>query len=237
LNPDNEYRHEPPPPKWRNNIYFYWWEFLRRNEGYMWHCEQLEDSEYSQLFQDFGDVRADDFDSWWERARQLRLFQPGERSQEESQAVEPIKNPPNHDDLADENFLYLKVSLRYSKRDLNRYFAEALEKERERHHFVSSAAPPYENRQGVRYPVIGQPSIKSLMRLLEVYDFRRANPKMPLWQAALELGLFQMEQAESMKDWKNVAGSMVGRYLTKAKVIIENVGRGRFPDYHPHRDW
>jgi hypothetical protein len=237
MNPDNEYRHEPPPAKWQNNIYFYWWEFLRRNDRYMACCKSPVDSEYYHLFQDFGDVRSDDFESWWEHARHRRLFQPSERLQEEFQAVEPIMNPLTHVDLADENFLYLKVSLRYSKRDLNRYFAEALERERDRHHFVSSAAPPYENRQGVRYPVIGQPNIKSLMRLLEVYDFRRANPKMPLWQAALELGLFKMEQADSMKDWKNVAGSMVGRYLTKAKVIIENVGRGRFPDYHPHREW
>jgi hypothetical protein len=54
---------------------------------------------------------------------------------------------------------------------------------------------------------------------------------------AVELDLFQMEQAETMKDWKNVAAATVGRYLGKAKTLIKNVGQGRFPDYHSPKEW
>lgn len=45
-----------------------------------------------------------------------------------------------------------------------------------------------------------------------------------------------MEKSEPTKEWKNVAAATVGRYLGKAKVLIENAARGSFPDYKPPRE-
>ena len=232
MNSFDEYPSGPTPDRWRDNIYFYWWEFLRRNEGYIRHCEDPIDSEYSQLFEDFGDVRSNDFASWWERCCERQLFQPRDTQEVDLQAVQVIEVPPTPDELADNNFLYLKVSLQHSKRDLKGYFAEVLDTR----HIVGGGVR-YEKGREVKYPITGQPNINSLINLLKVHDLRRNNPKMALWRMAVELDLFQMEQAETMKDWKNVAAATVGRYLNKAKTLIKNVGQGRFPDYHSHKEW
>jgi hypothetical protein len=55
----------PGAPEWKCSVYYFWWEYLRRNEGYLDCCRRKGRGRLAKLYQFFGDVRDDDFPSWW----------------------------------------------------------------------------------------------------------------------------------------------------------------------------
>ncbi len=63
---------------------------------------------------------------------------------------------------------------------------------------------------------------------MAVYDRWLLEPK-PLWRIAVDLRLFQMEHDRPTPDKANRAAATTSRYIRKAKLIIENVGKGLFP--------
>ena len=89
---DGKQRVIPPFPNaeaWQCSVYYYWWEYLRRHEGYTETCARNGKGKYKKLYEDFGDVHATDFWTWWRThnyifaeppIRQVKHAEPGERA-------------------------------------------------------------------------------------------------------------------------------------------------------------
>ena len=217
-----------PVSNWQDTVYYCWWEYLRRHEGYKKCCLRGGTGPFSRLYEDFGDVHTADFKSWWsEGSRCVDLF--SEPKSEHHFRV--LREPPTFDDLATEGLLFLKIPLKFPKRFLKQRFHEALEKYHQGRRGVQ-----HSRKSRALYPVVGQPNIHALQLMLKIYDLKLAEPKMPMWQIAVRLRLFHLEQAEASTDEKNVATATVSRYLKKARALIDNVGKGRFPDFSSKKD-
>ena len=87
-----------------------------------------------------------------------------------------------------------------------------------------------------KYRFNGQPNIEGLRVALQVYDFKKANPDMRLFDIGNALPKFQLqhkfvdgETYSEREDKKNILSATVGRYLKRVSDRINNVARGQFP--------
>lgn len=55
----------PKAKPWQCSVYYFWWCFLKEHEGYRKCCENDGKGPYADLYRDFGDVRGNNFRSWW----------------------------------------------------------------------------------------------------------------------------------------------------------------------------
>ena len=69
-------KHKPLPSRYQErSAYYWWWKYLKREESYTAWCDGDRTIDYSDLFNDFGDVRKIDFRTWWTKGdRGARLF-------------------------------------------------------------------------------------------------------------------------------------------------------------------
>ncbi len=92
------------------------------------------------------------------------------------------------------------------------------------------------------YPIAARFNIHSLTRMLELYDLRQANPKMPFWEIGQRFPLGKALTDNELKGGrgrdnpvavakKNVLSVAVSKKLTEAKSIIDGVGLGIFPAF------
>lgn len=160
-----------------------------------------------------------------------------------------IKGPLPEEAYTDKAVLLLQVPTDEPKSELVERFKAYIE--------TFSTSPELENedktdRRGVRaarssqarYPVIGQPNVAALALTLQVYDYRLAmtiaNPDMSLWEMWLALNphlsreidpkYLSPEKVLNIPLKKATWTATVSRYCKKAKAMIDNTGRGRFPD-------
>jgi hypothetical protein len=73
---------------YKQSVYYYWWAFLRLNPDYLKTCEEDGKGRYAKTYADFGDVRGDDFWSWW-REHQTLFSEPPARK---ARLITDIKN-------------------------------------------------------------------------------------------------------------------------------------------------
>ena len=216
-----------PESAWTDSVYYWWWEYLRRHEGYKLTCENGGQGEFADLYSDFGDVHATDFKAWW-RERAVLLFSEPRRDK----ILSRVEGQISKDDLDNPDLMFVMVPLYLPSKDINKRFAALLKKY-------------HEGKQGVRlarasrakYPVVGQPNMNALADTLKVYDFKKANPDLALWQVAMVLDRYKgfspsTNKAKVMEGHheKNVMSVIASRYIKKAEAMIRNAGRGRFPD-------
>ena len=57
---------EKSQERFKNSVYYLWWEFLRRSEAYKKCCESGGKGKLMKIYQEFGDVFATDFKTWWQ---------------------------------------------------------------------------------------------------------------------------------------------------------------------------
>lgn len=217
-----------PKPKsaWEGTVYFWWWEYLRRNSEYLKCCDSGGTGKLANLHKDFGDVRGDSFKDWWtEGGRGAALFSEPQaelsiRVMDKGQAaIDPL------------DAFTVSIPLYLPKKLILRRFKELLD---ERH--KGKRGHQLAKRSKALYQVKGQPNIPAIKQALEVYDFKKANLKMKLWEIGnaipkLQMGnKIQAGDTESEKaDKKNVLAATVSRYLRRAEESIKNVGKGVFP--------
>jgi hypothetical protein len=217
-----------PKPKsaWEGTVYYWWWEYLRRNSEYLKCCESGGKGKLANLYKDFGDVRGDSFKDWWtEGGRGAALFSEPEaelsiRVMDKGQtAIDPL------------DAFTVSIPLYLPKKLIIRRFKELLD---ERH--KGKRGHQLAKRSKARYQVKGQPNIPAIKQALKVYDFKKANPKMKLWEIGNAIPNLQMEnkiQVEDtesgLADKKNVLAATVSRYLRRAEISIFNVKNGIFP--------
>ena len=213
---------------WQRSVYYWWFEYLRRHAGYKKTCMQSGKGKCAKLYADFGDIHSVEFKDWWttdDRGAQL-FAEP--RAEHHVQVVSKI----SEEEAAYDEIIFVKVPLNFSKKILKRDFARLLAK----HHF-GERGHRYARESSAKYEVVGQPNINALRTTLQVYDYRKLHPELKLWEIARDLKLFHFEQMpqpddlpETISDKKNLLAATVSRYLRKAETMIDNVGRGRFPD-------
>jgi len=210
---------------WKRSVYFWWWAYLKRSAKYIKTCQNPRAGELKELYAQFGDVRGDDFKSWWNKnSRGVRLFA-------EPKADEVVRIVTSADDVAfDGRALLVSLPLNLPKRYLQRKVRDLLVKYHKgrRGHSVARSSRAL-------FKVRGQPNAPALETGLMVYDFWKANPEMPLWKIGNELRLLPKDRVRESDpkydrvNKKNVLAATVSRYLRRVKASIAATEQGQFP--------
>ncbi len=209
----------------KNSAYYLWWEFLRRSDAYKKCCASNGKGKLKKIYQDFGDVFATDFKTWWQtNERGAYLF-----AEQLPPKFTVVTSTPDETTLS--QVLLLQVPLALPKRFLMSEFQKVLNThhpgKRGRRNNASSTA---------RYPVTGHIDVYALEKCLRVYDTKVADPKIRLWQLAQETKAISRESfivdgdtKATITNKKLILSNTASRLLKKAHSIIEMTERGRFP--------
>lgn len=217
--------------------YYWWWAYLRRNADYLACCEAGGTGDLAALYADFGDVREDDFRSWWGGSEQrgAKLF--GEKRIEFR--LQQLAEKSDWPEGVGSSTAVIAVNLSINRRKLQKYFAvwlatvhtaklgrRALGKE------ISTA----------KYPLYRNYSQHNLRVMLETYDAWVANESLPkaerkpMWQVGESIKLVPTAMSKPNDDnydnanKRNVMTVAVSRYVKQAKAIIANTAKGQFPN-------
>lgn len=211
---------------WKSSVYYWWWEYLRRNEDYKRTCQNGGKGKCAKLYEDFGDVFVGDFKSWWsESGRAVHLF-----AEPPTPSIRLFTDAVALDTTSRES-LVLDVPLNLP---IN-FLCESFRKIVSKHHKGKRGVRANQASQA-RYKVSGKVDLTFLDTALRVWDYRQANPKVPLWKLAQELRIVEAKhwvrasdtQGESA-DKRNVMAATASRLYGKAVAMIANVGKGKFP--------
>jgi hypothetical protein len=217
--------------------YYWWWAFLRRSADYISCCERGGVGELAALYADFGDVRSDDFRSWWGAPNNKGEYLFAEEALELS-----VQKIDTADDLSKRwgcNVLYVAVNMDLGRRHLQQKFADLLQTEhkgkRGRKSLQTAAST-------ARYPLHRNFTQHSLKVMLDVYDAVLANDALPkeqrkpLWAIGESLKLVpnaMPHKWDNLYDTRKKHATMtmtVSRYVKQARAIIANTAKGQFPN-------
>jgi len=231
-------KHKPLPSRYQErSAYYWWWEYLKREASYTAWCDGDRATDYSNLFNDFGDVRKIDFRTWWTKGdRGARLFaeQPREIRQTRLISKDEWKDEWTLDEAA-----VFVIPLDIGRRKIQSLFAKQLAK-------IHTGRRGRVSLKSVKstsmYPLVRNFNVHSLKIGLQVYDECQANQqlpkgrKLPMWAIGEKLKLIQSALPEKddtkyeTTNKRNVMTAAVSRYLKQTSRIIKNTSLGRFPD-------
>jgi hypothetical protein len=231
-------KHKPSPIHLQQRSpYYWWWAYLRRNADYLACCERGGVGELAELYADFGDVRSDDFRTWWGAPNNKGdyLF-----------AEEPLELSVQKIDAAAEmnkrwgcNVLFIAVNMDLGRRHLQRKFADLLQTEHKGKRGRKSLQTALST---ARYPLHRNFTQHSLKVMLDVYDAVAANDALPkeqrkpLWAIGESLKLVpnaMPHKWDNAYDTRKKHATMtmtVSRYVKQARAIIANTAKGQFPN-------
>jgi hypothetical protein len=161
--------------RWDNSVYYLWWEFLRRHEGYKEACENGGNGKYAKLYADFGNVHEGTFKEWWTKdGRGARLFaeQPLRVAALTSKEIDALL-----EDWDTSSLLIVAVPLSLPKRFIQQKLNELLAA----YHKRKRGQRTFKDRRAW-YPIAAQFNVHSLKKILELYDLRKSQPDLPLWE-------------------------------------------------------
>ena len=217
--------------------YYWWWAYLRRSEAYLKCCEQGGKGKLARLYEDFGDVREDDFKKWWTTDdRGAKLF--GEQRQQVK--FGPMSEPSEwHPDWSPDVALVIAIPLSMNKRGIQSGIAKLLD-ERIKSRRGRKALKDAEST--AQYPLARNYSARNLGKALEVYDLwiqSKTGPKedkLYLWEigVAAKLNKLFVKNATSKDKHdryiaRNNLNASVLRYVKEAQKHIAGVEKGIFP--------
>ena len=219
-------RVKPPyrgAPRHECSVYFFWWEFLRCHEGYKAFCLRGGSGrgakQYGRLYEDFGNVHAWDFVTWW-NARGVELF-----AEPEELVVRRLD--PGERVTSDPDIAVVSIPLSLSLRKINNRIKHLLATEIDR---VKG-----QQRSRARYPVASRPVLSSLYKTLRVHRARREHPHIHLYEIAEQLGIENRSLSSDTAAHRRWQTSEIARHLRLARCLIENVVLGVFPMSKPMR--
>jgi hypothetical protein len=228
-------KHKPKSPSYQQRSpYYWWWAYLQRNKHYITYCTNKYKSSLAKLYDDFGDVRSDDFKTWWkENDKGVKLFaeQPSYNSIVEIQTAAELKSEWNKDQL-----MVIAVPLTRDKKDLRRIFGWLL---RKRHTAKRGRKAAFFKQSTALYKIQQNYTIENLRISLKVYDlyhyYKDNNIKKTLWMIGEELRLNLNAMSELKDDHydrtekRKLMSVIASRYIKQATMRIENVAKGIFP--------
>lgn len=215
------YKRPKSASAWEGSVYYWWWAYLRRNQDYLDCCATGGAGALAWLYQDFGDVRDDNFKAWWiEGQRGVRLF-----------AEPPADDLVRVLDLGDrvestDGILTVSLPLTLPTEFVLRRCREILNNSRK-----GGRGKQFARHSNAPYRVTGQPNIPGLRRALMVYDAvedaRRGGVKRPYWRIASDLNLVEPDKRVVPKDSpsvaedkRNVMKAIVSRLRKRAEALI-----------------
>jgi hypothetical protein len=217
--------------------YYWWWAFLRRNADYIACCEHGGVGALAALYADFGDVRSDDFRSWWGAPNNKGEYLFAEKPLDLS--VRKIDAPSDLTKQWGCNVLFLAVNMDLGRRHLQKKFADLLQtthKGKRGRKSLQTAAST------ARYPLHRNFTQHSLKVMLDVYDAVIANDTLPkeqrkpLWAIGESIKLVpnaMPHKWDNLYDTRKKHATMtmtVSRYVKQARAIIANTAIGQFPN-------
>ena len=222
----NKKRH---PDQWKRTVYYWWWSYLKRSDEYIKCCELGGRGKLSKLYQDFGDVRSDDFQKWWSfEERGAKLFS--------NPLVESAVSVLSEGDVVGgDDLLTIAFPLSLPKRYLKKRLNDLLIKHHKGKRGVQQA-----KSSKAKYQFNGQPNLGGLERALKVFDslneLKASGVKKPQWKVAMDLGIiedeYRIKASDSPKeaeDKRRVLTAIVGRLKKKASDSIKQTTLGMFP--------
>lgn len=222
----NKKRH---PDSWKRTVYYWWWSYLKRNQEYLKCCEANGKGKLSKLYQDFGDVRSDDFQKWWTGDdRGAKLFS--------NPLLESTVRVMDEGDIVHGgDLLTITFPLSLPKRHLKKRLNDLLIKHHKGQRGVQQA-----KSSKAKYRFGGQPNLMGLERALKVYDhleeLKTQGLKKPQWKVAMDLNIvddeYRVHRSDTPKtaeDKRRVLTAIVGRLKKKASDSVLNTGKGLFP--------
>jgi len=216
--------------------YYWWWQYLRRNSDYMACCERGGKGALASLYKDFGDVRSDNFRSWWgapnNKGDYLFAEQPISISVQKIDAAESAS-------VMGSDVMVVAVNLQLGRRHLQKKFADLLQRE----HKGKRGRKSLQTAQSTaRYPLHRNFTQHSLKLMLMAYDAVTENQSLPkeqklkLWQIGESLKLVPTAMPHKWDNHYDVRKKhatmtmTVSRYIKQARAIIQNTARGEFPN-------
>lgn len=133
----------------------------------------------------------------------------------------------------DAEIIYLQVPLLLPKRFLVNEFQQILKK-----YHSGKRGKRTNERSTALYPVVGHVDIGALQNSLEIYDLRKQNPGLPLWEIGQMSGILLAKTRIRQSDYgipgevtakKNVISNIVSRNYQRALKIIAGTSVGKFP--------
>lgn len=214
---------------WNSTVYYCWWLYLKRNKNYMACCDAGGKGALASLYEDFGDVRGDDFKAWWsEDSRGVRLFA-------EPRVDETARVMQTGEQAADASeVVTLCLPLYLPKRFLLKRCRELLGNLHKGKRGKQQAKLSRAN-----YRIKGQPNIPALKQALMVYDAieeaEGIKPKKPYWKIAMDLKIVEKKMriqpsdtAAESADKRNILTAIVGRYKKRVEEYIKATSHGAF---------
>jgi hypothetical protein len=220
--------------------YYWWWAYLRRNADYIACCERGGKGKLAKLYVDFGDVRSDDFRTWWGGSLQRGQLLFAERHKDLKLTQLATKDEWLGDWDDDYEVAVFAVNLTIGRRKLQQYFAQMLS----RLH-TGKRGRPSVGKAGVStalYPLHRNFSQHNLRTMLETYDAWFANQQLPkkeqvaLWTIGDRLKVVpsavskKTDTPAELTAKHNVMSVAVHRYVKQAKAIVANTAKGQFPN-------
>jgi hypothetical protein len=198
---------------------------LKRNEDYLRCCASHGHGKMAALFKDFGDVRDDDFKSWWRHTGE-DLF-----SEIRLQTLEIVERHPL--------YITVYVPLTMKNGSIQKRFKRLLNEVRPQKKGGKITGNSY-----ARYPLAAKAVPKALETALRVYDVwkvhrkkdRRDKNGWTLWQIGEAANASDTQKTQPsdtpavITDKRMTMAVAVSRYIVTAERYIRNVGKGRFPE-------
>ncbi len=230
-------KHKPSPTHLQQRSpYYWWWAYLRRNGDYLECCENGDNGRLAWLYADFGDVRSDDFRTWWggKTNRGAELF----AEKRLDFTILKFEEPDDWiDELKTENVLVVAFNKDLGRRQLQSRFAALLQKE------VTSKRGRPVMGSGIstaKYPLHRNFTVHNLKTMLAVYDAWYKNQQLPRseqraqWQLGNDIKLVQnaisKDKDIDATNKRAIMTAAFGRSLAAAKRIIANTANGQFPN-------
>ncbi len=203
----------PNAELWQRSVYYYWWLFLRESVDYWQTCEEQGKGACSELYKDFGDIRADDFIAWWVALGRDLFKEP------EEDAVRVFRSWMDEHD--DNRGILLNVPF---TGDLERTLKE----------IKAILEPEFEKLRLKRgsslalYPVASKPVLSTLHRRWRVLRLHRQSPELRKVEIFDQLKadgdvLLQNQETDSEK------ASFIGKSIKEAEALVKYVSLGFFP--------
>jgi len=191
--------------------YYLWWCALRLSDRYKIVCNNagsVRSKVLKRLFDDFGDIHAQDFEPWW-RLKGTELFAEPP-SLESVQTVTANEIDHYRDLITEGEAILVAIPLNWDKRSILKGVRSQLKRipARKRGRITREDAL---SKSKAKYKLQPFKSLKSIAAALKVVEQRRDN--IPLKRIALQ----------------NEATSSVSRRHRMGLNIIEGVERGEFP--------
>jgi len=217
------------------SVYYLWYEYLRRNEKYKAYCENKKGTKtIAKLYEDFGDIHSVGFKSWW-RERGRFLF----CEQVDLQRVEEISSTEEYEEYQADEVLTIAIPINKNVAWLRQQINDKIWLKRKEYGVGSR-----QTASTSLYPLHTTADIPSLIKALRVWDeYTDGNRQRQLRgdrkRSLLEVGVALDKRSRQQRElddtegaWEISTKQMIFRLNKTAKHLIENVGKGSFPQHN-----